>query len=130
MSIDWSNYPSFTQKELACKHCGADGIRHELMDVLQSIRFRLDRPIFISSGYRCVNHPAEQEKDKKGEHTLGLAVDVLCHGVRALEIIKLAQDRGIKRIGVHQKGNPSGRFIHLGIADQFTLSFPAGIWTY
>lgn len=130
MNIDWSNYPNFTPKELACKHCGADGIQPEMMDILQSMRDELEKPIFLSSGYRCVKHPVEQEKDKPGEHTFGFAIDIICHSDRALQFIKMAQSRDINRIGVHQKGNYNGRFIHLGIADKYNLAFPVALWTY
>ena len=131
MSImNWANYPNFDAKELACKHCGADGIRPEMMDVLQSIRTEFDKPMFLSSGYRCVKHPVEQEKATPGEHTHGMAVDILCYGDKALQILNMAQARDIKRIGIHQKGNFNGRFLHLGIADKFDLAFPVAIWTY
>jgi uncharacterized protein YcbK (DUF882 family) len=130
MIIDWANYPNFSSKELACKHCGSEGMRPEMMDILQGIRTDMGAPIFLSSGYRCAKHPVEQEKDKPGEHTHGFAVDILCYGIRALKIIQLAQARDVKRIGVHQKGNPNGRFVHIGIADRYNLAFPVAIWTY
>lgn len=128
--IDWAKYPNFTPQELACKHCGADGITAEMMDILQGIRTEMAAPVFLTSGYRCPKHPVEQEKDRPGEHTYGMAVDILCHGARALQIVKLAQDRDVKRIGVHQKGNPNGRFVHIGIADRHNLAFPVALWTY
>ena len=130
LTIDWSRYPNFTPKELACKHCGAQGIRPELMEIVQGIRDDIKRPLFINSGFRCVKHPVEQEKDKPGEHTHGMAVDIIAHGLRALEIIWYAQQWGVKRVGVHQKGNPNARFVHIGIGDRFDLSFPVAIWTY
>jgi uncharacterized protein YcbK (DUF882 family) len=129
-TINWQDYPNFDAQELACKHCGAEGITSNMMDILQGIRTEMAQPIFLSSGYRCLKHPVEQEKDKPGEHTHGMAVDILCHGARALEIIKLAQARDVKRIGIHQKGNPNGRFVHIGIADRYNLAFPVAIWTY
>lgn len=129
-TINWANYPNFTPKELACKHCGAEGITAEMMDILQYIRTSLEQPVFISSGFRCVKHPVEQEKDKPGEHTYGMAIDIICHGARALEIIKLAQAKGVRRIGVHQKGVANGRFVHIGIADRYNLAFPVALWTY
>lgn len=101
-----------------------------MMDILQSIRDEMAQPIFISSGYRSVKHPVEQEKDKPGEHTFGMAVDILCHGMRAIKIIKLALEHDIRRVGVHQKGNPNGRFVHIGIANRYNLAFPEAIWTY
>lgn len=129
-TIHWADYPNFTAKEMACKHCGAEGIQPEMMDVLQYIRTSMAKPLFVSSGFRCVKHPVEQEKRKPGEHSMGLAVDILCHGERALRIIELAQMIKVKRIGVHQKGAVGGRFVHLGIADRVSLEFPAGLWTY
>lgn len=129
-TIKWDDYPNFSPKELACKHCGAEGITSEIMDILQTIRTKLGQPVFISSGYRCVKHPVEQEKDKPGEHAYGMAVDIICHGARALQIIEIAQSLGVRRIGVHQKGQTSGRFVHLGVADKHNLSFPVALWTY
>ncbi len=128
--IDWAKYPNFSREELQCKYTKECDMHPVMMDLLQSIRDELEQPIFLSSGFRSVKHPVEQEKDKPGEHTLGMAVDILCYGARALQIIKLAQARDIKRIGVHQKGNPNGRFVHIGIADRYNLAFPVAIWTY
>lgn len=128
--IDWDKYPDFSAQELACKHCGADGITSNIMDILQGIRTEMAQPIFLSSGFRCMKHPVEQEKSIPGEHTHGMAIDILCHGARALVIINKALQHGIRRLGVHQKGNPSGRFVHIGIADRYNLAFPEAIWTY
>lgn len=128
--MEWSNYPNFSFNELKCKYTGECNMHPDMMEVLQSIRSEHGKPIFISSGFRSVKHPVEQEKSKPGEHTLGMAADILCHGDKALEIIRLAQKYNVKRIGIHQKGNANSRFIHLGIADRFNLSFPVAIWTY
>lgn len=130
MITDWSKYPNFKESEFKCKYTGECNMHPLMMEILQSIRTEYARPIFISSGFRSVKHPVEQEKDKPGEHTFGMAVDILCHGDNAVKLMKLALDRDIKRIGVHQKGNANGRFIHLGIADKFILAFPVAIWTY
>lgn len=129
-TIEWDKYPNFTADEMACKHCKAQGITPEIMDIMQSIRTSIGQPIFVSSGYRCVKHPVEQDKDKPGEHTYGMAVDIIAHGARALDIIKLAQALDVRRIGVHQKGNPNGRFVHIGIANRYNLAFPVALWTY
>ena len=129
-TINWQDYPNFSENELKCKYTGECNMHPLMMELLQSIRTEYARPMFISSGFRSVKHPVEQEKDKPGEHTFGMAVDILCHGDNAVKIMKLALNRDIKRIGVHQKGNANGRFIHLGIADKFILAFPVAIWTY
>lgn len=131
MKLNWELYPNFSFDELKCTATGECYMRNEMMQVLQSIRYDYDKPMFISSGYRSVKHPVEQEKDKPGEHTMGMAVDVVCYGVQALHLLKIAQEHGIRRIGIHQKGDRvSSRFLHFGIADKFYLGFPPGIWTY
>jgi uncharacterized protein YcbK (DUF882 family) len=105
-------------------------MKEEMVSVLQEIRNEFQLPIFISSGYRCTRHPAEQDKDSPGEHTFGMAVDIMCFGSKALKILSIAQSLNIKRIGLHQKGNVNGRFVHIGIANRYKLEFPEAIWTY
>lgn len=129
--IDWSLYPNFKPEEFRCRHTGIDGIRMEMLELLQSIRDVTGKPIFISSGYRHHTHPVEVIKDKPGEHTYGMAVDIICHGEQALVLLDVALEFGVTRIGIHQKGDiTGGRFIHLGIGNQLTNDFPAAIWTY
>lgn len=127
---DFSLYPNFTELELRCKITHECDMHPDMMEILQGIRNDLKKPMFISSGFRSVKHPVEQEKDKPGEHTHGMAVDIICHGDNAVQILTYAIARGVKRLGFHQKGNPNGRFIHIGIADRFKLDFPVGMWTY
>lgn len=128
--IDWDIYPDFTEKEFSCTATGLCFMRHELIDILQSIRSQTKKPMFISSGYRDSSHPIEAMKDKPGEHATGMAADIICHGVQALEYLKLAQALGVTRIGLHQKGRVSGRFIHVGVADKYTKDFTSATWTY
>lgn len=128
--MDWDNYPSFRKEEMQCKHTKECNMHPEVMRILQAIRDEIKQPIFISSGFRSVKHPVEQSKSKPGEHTLGMAVDIVCHGMRALDIIRLALKHDIRRIGVHQKGNVNSRFVHIGIANRYSLEFPEALWTY
>lgn len=128
--MDWAKYPNFRKEEFKCKHTGECNMHADLLEILQSIRDELKKPIFISSGFRSIRHPIEQEKPNRGEHTYGMAVDIICQGQQAIDIIELAIKHGIKRIGVHQKGNPNGRFVHIGIADRYKPEFPKSIWTY
>ena len=129
--MDWSLYSNFVSSEFACKHCGKDGVRPELVAMLQEIRTRLGQPMAISSGYRCTEHPVEANKDKPGEHNDGMAADIICQGGKALDVIHHALDLGVRRIGVHQKGGiMSGRFIHIGIGDLLEARYQKAIWTY
>lgn len=128
--IDWSKYPNFKEQELCCSHCQACEIDTLMMDTLQSIRNEFNKPIFISSGYRCINHPIEIIKERRGEHTHGMAVDIICNNQDCIKLIDLALKHDINRIGVHQKGRASGRFLHLGVGDKLLQDYPISIWTY
>lgn len=128
--LDWTLYPNFSFNELKCKHTNQCDMSPELMHILQSMRNQLNKPIIITSGFRAVEHPVERSKSKPGEHTHGMAVDILCSGEYALSILRMCMDYNIKRIGVNQNGINSTRFIHIGIADRYNLGFPPAIWTY
>jgi zinc D-Ala-D-Ala carboxypeptidase len=124
--VDWKKYPNFTAKELACQHCQADGIQPELMDKLQELRTRYGKPMRITSGYRCANHPIEARKTAPGAHALGLAADIGVEGAEAHRVLQLALELGFTGIGVQQKG--TGRFIHLDVRSG-QLPTPA-VWSY
>ena len=80
--------------------------------LLNQIREDFGKPMAISSGYRCENHPAERKKDSPGSHSTGWAADVAVQGADAQRLIEVALKHGITGLGVNQKGSV-GRFIHL-----------------
>lgn len=124
--IDWGKYPNFKASEFRCSHCGSEGIRAELLDRLQAMRTEYGKPMIISSGYRCPQHPVEAPKAVPGAHALGLAADISTQGAEAHRILGLAFKHGFTGIGVQQKG--SGRFIHVDVAKN-ELPRPS-VWSY
>lgn len=130
MIEDWARFPNFKRNELKCKHCDKCNISEDIVIILQMMRDQLKKPIFISSGYRCPEHPIEKMKEKPGEHSMGMAADIICNGQDALFLLEVSHRLGVRRIGLHQKGRPSGRYMHIGIADRFTKEYPVAIWTY
>lgn len=128
---------NFSRAELECK-CGCHDceIKPEIVDVLQKIRDGIGKPLYVSSGYRCKNHPVESMKEKNplsppGAHVEGYAVDIICHGQVALFIMAMALQLGITRVGVFQKGRASGRYLHIDVADKHDARYPSGaLWTY
>ena len=117
----------FHPKEFACSCCGNTGMQTDVLEALDMIRESYGKPMVVSSGYRCPVHPSEvfrSSAGRIGEHTQGLAADIAVSGSDARDLVKVALDLSVPRIGVNQKG--SGRFIHLG----FCQSKPAGIWSY
>lgn len=118
----------FSEKEMACQHCGATKEDAAFMAKLDALREAYGKPLAVTSGYRCPEHPIEARKAKPGAHSTGKAVDLAVSHADAHEVLRLAFEMGFKRIGVQQKG--SGRFIHLDTATQ-EEGFPAPtIWSY
>lgn len=124
-NLNWSKYPNFKESEFACKHCGKSEMNPIFMGKLQHLRNVYGKPMVITSGYRCQDHPIEVAKDKPGAHSTGQACDVSCDSQDAYKLLKVAFELGFTGIGVNQKGN--GRFIHL---DTLTQSPRPNVWTY
>lgn len=105
---------NFSDNELKCQHCGAlnpHGAFTTFMERIQKLREAYGKPLRVTSGYRCPNHPIEAKKSKGGWHTRA-AIDLGVTGADAYEVLKLAFSMGFTGIGVSQrKGVP--RFIHL-----------------
>ena len=122
---DFSLYANFSKKEFDCTHCGENQMTPEFMSKLQALRMKYGKPMRITSGYRCPEHPIEAKKAKPGAHSSGCACDVGVEGQDAYQLLKLAFQLGFTGIGVQQKGN--GRFIHLDILDQPPRP---NVWSY
>lgn len=127
-----TSWPNFHASELWCRcgKCDTNGseMDPDFMDRLQFLRTVYGKPMRISSGHRCVRHPAEAGKAEPGEHTLGLAVDVRCQGADAHRLLHLALELGFTRIGVSQKG--PARFLHLGVSPIGGRLPSPMIWSY
>lgn len=124
--IDWNKYPNFKAAEFKCSHCGAEGITEELVARLQALRTEYGKPLAVTSGYRCPQHPEEAKKSVPGAHALGAAADLGVQGADAYSVLRLAFKHGFTGIGVQQKG--SGSFIHLDVAAN-QLPRPT-VWSY
>jgi uncharacterized protein YcbK (DUF882 family) len=121
--IDWSVYKHFKPAEFTCKcGCGKADMKPEFMGRLQALRMIWGKPMVITSGYRCQNHPVEKAKSTPGTHSQGIAADIGISGQDAVSLLRLALDANFTGIGVQQKGN--GRFLHLDIRETPT------IWSY
>ncbi|MBE4138083.1 DUF882 domain-containing protein [Vibrio parahaemolyticus] len=126
-------WPNFTPEEFACK-CGQCGPQSGLnmdpdtMDNLQDLRFDVDFPFVITSGYRCPNHPEEKKKSEPGAHAQGKAADIAVSGGRALSLICAAQIYRFTGIGVMQRGKH--RFIHLDDMEAAANRPRPWIWSY
>jgi uncharacterized protein YcbK (DUF882 family) len=123
--IDWSSYQNFSAKEFDCSHCGKNEMQADFMLKLQTLRSVYGKPMRITSGYRCPEHPIEAKKAQPGAHASGCACDIGVEGQDAHRLLKLAFAAGFTGVGVQQKG--SGRFIHL---DTLEGGPRPNVWSY
>jgi len=110
--------PHFTDKELECRCCGVSAMQPEFMDALEKIRVEMNRPLKLSSAFRCSKHNQKvSSTGPNGPHTDhghgGQACDVLISGSSALKLVEVARKYGMSGIGVKQNGPAKNRFIHL-----------------
>jgi zinc D-Ala-D-Ala carboxypeptidase len=126
--VNWALYPNFTENEFRCRHCGVVAMQSDFMTKLQQLRTVYGRPMTITSGYRCPQHPAEINKTTTGAHTTGRAADIAVSGADAHDIIRLATHLGFAGIGVQQKG--TGRFIHIDTVGDTPQQPRPTVWSY
>ena len=108
------NWEYFTRDELKCK-CGCEDapMTDDFMHMLIDIREEFDRPMIITSAFRCASHNNKIGGAQNSPHLHGSAVDVAVNYKDAYDLIGIALQHGMTGIGIKQKGSPSGRFIHL-----------------
>lgn len=123
--MDWSKYPNFSEAEFRCKHCGKVNMDPDFLSRLQAVRTAYGKPLVVTSGYRCPEHPIEAKKPNPGAHSMGKAADVAVRGTDAYLVLKLAIEQGFTGIGINQKG--PGRYLHL---DTSTKAPRPNIWSY
>lgn len=109
--------PNFRMSEFACKCCGAVSVSSKMAELvarLQALRERVDRPVNVTSGYRCARHDAEvgtSSSPGQGPHTTGMAADVWWDGVSVDEMAEAARAAGFTGIGRYHLGG----FVHLDL---------------
>ena len=109
---------NFKALEFACKHCGQNMIKQDVLNLCQKIRDALGVPVRVNSGYRCPAHNASVGGVRNSKHVLGMAAD-LCSSAGAIEMfdtVKKLQARGeLPELGyciLYKRKN----FIHVDIA--------------
>jgi uncharacterized protein YcbK (DUF882 family) len=121
---------NFSSKELSCSCCGKNEFNKETLVALQRLRDTIGKPIKLSSAYRCPTHNDKiSSTGPNGPHTTGKAIDILCSGKSAHEIMSIVMIRSSiwKGIGISQKGKHKSRFIHI---DTIRSDMRPWVWSY
>jgi zinc D-Ala-D-Ala carboxypeptidase len=121
----------FSEDELRCQGTGQINMNETFMERLIELREKLNKPMVISSGYRSEAHNIAIGGSKNSAHLQGCAVDVVCSGHLAYEIVKLAMELQFSGIGVKQNGVHAKRFIHIDTMPRHSITSPRPwIWSY
>lgn len=107
---------SFKASELVCKHCGKEGVSLSALNKLQKLRDLWEKPMILTSAYRCPEHPEEVKKAKGGTHTKGIAFDVKTTPAEQVQLMSLALSLGFKGFGMGKT------FTHLDLREQDHVS--------
>lgn len=126
----WTWAPYFVPAEFECRHCGRLTVDTRFLNSLAAFRKALDRPMYVTSGYRCAEHNAAVSgTGATGPHTTGSAADIGVFGEDAYRLVQIAISGGATGIGVQQTGDLAKRFVHLD-----TLTAPnhprPRVWSY
>lgn len=104
---------NFTKSEFECPcGCGQQSVDTELAEKLQLIRDKVDRPLKITSGYRCILHNAAVGGSSGSKHRYGMAADwrTANRSINPVALGILAVEAGFGGVGIYWYGNYA--FVH------------------
>lgn len=91
----------FSAAELQCPCCGQCNMNQKILDIADTIRFGLNKPLTITSGYRCAKHNDAVGGAKDSQHLIGCAIDLKSNlEVDRFYIVSLALRNGARGIEV------------------------------
>jgi len=103
--------PHFKLSEFACPCCKQVMLHPLLLKKLVSFREMINKPVYITSGYRCPSYNQKIGGVKRSYHMLGLAADIRVEGISALDLLEYAEIIDFTGIGFYEKKN----FLHLDV---------------
>lgn len=95
--LDWpekfeGRWPNFEPHEFRCHDGSAFMVlQTELLDALQELRNKLNRPIRINSAFRTVKHNSKIGGKQNSQHLLGKAADIVVPGVTTAQLRDFAE---------------------------------------
>jgi len=106
--------PHFRAEELACPcdECDRLVVHWALVELLQRMRWRVGRPIIVTSGFRCPSHNEEVGGSTASLHIFGMAADVQCSGLTPRQLRDIADDCGAGGLGVYP------RHLHVDVGEE------------
>ena len=103
----------------------------DFMERLEQLRVAFDKPMKVTSAFRCPNHNAQVSKTGfTGPHTTGKSIDIAISGQNAFDLVALAILHNFTGLGISQRGPHNKRFIHLDTIIQSPGRPRPRVWSY
>lgn len=110
---------NFGSREFDCHGngcCSQTLINPQLVKYVQQIRDHFNKPITVTSGYRCPIHNRNVGGATGSRHSRGDAADIVVQDISSREVAKYAESIGIKGIGLYET-QKDGYFTHIDTRD-------------
>ena len=99
----------FNLLEFECPCCKTVMLSSKLLHEMTRLRYCLNEPVKINSGYRCPSENTKINGDVNSFHMKGLACDITVENIYLEELFTIVKGFQFTGIGLYSKRN----FIHL-----------------
>ena len=104
----------FSRYEFRCKdRCGMDTVDAETLNLLEQIRTHFDKPITITSAFRCFEHNLAVGGSFDSQHTKGRAADIQIEDTSPDEVYAFIDALYPNKYGLGLYTNGKGSFVHI-----------------
>jgi len=101
----------FKLSEFSCPCCKRVILHPKLLVKLIELRKILERPVYITSGYRCPEYNQKIGGVVNSYHCIGLAADIQVKDISLIDLLGYAEEIDFNGIGFYEKKN----FLHLDV---------------
>ena len=101
----------FKLDEFACPYCKKVMLHPKLLSKLVELRKILERPVMVTSGYRCPKYNQEVGGVISSYHCIGLAADVAVKDIALITLLEVCENLDFDGIGFYEKKG----FLHLDV---------------
>ena len=103
--------PHFNLSEFACPCCNRVMLHPKLLVKLIELRKILERPVYITSGYRCPRYNQKVGGVTNSYHCIGLAADIKVKDINLINLLEICENIDFSGIGFYEKKT----FLHLDV---------------
>lgn len=106
---------NFRLSEFVCKE-GKNEVLYDvrLIDMLQKVRAKVGKPVYVVSGYRSPSYNTKVGGAKNSYHLRGEAADIYINGLSNRELAQVCYDVGFRGIGIYKGG-----VVHVDIRHEY-----------